>query len=245
MEPSIQTIGFEPTVDVQTELNERLFRLAGISPYDASFKVVITRVINKYEFSIVLRFVNGKMQAESHGTDLSKVMGRALDRIYKQICEWHTNRFKSESTGISANKPPHVLIIDDDPTSTEFLDFCLRKSGCTTTTVNNGHAAVNQIATQKYDLIFLDWNMPEMNGGETLLSAQNLIAHNSGLTDQFTGLRTPVITYSGESRKDISLPQCDHFRFVDHWDKSTPFHQLLNQASDVLFRFKPNNPNAA
>jgi CheY-like chemotaxis protein len=128
--------------------------------------------------------------------------------------------------------------------STQFLDHCLKKSGCQTHFVENGHAAVGEIASNKYDLIFLDWNMPGMNGSETLLSAQNLIAYDHQLNSQLINSRIPVITYSSEARKDIRLPQCDHFRFVYHWDKSTPFHQLMHQASDVLFRFKTGEANS-
>jgi CheY-like chemotaxis protein/ribosome-associated translation inhibitor RaiA len=249
---NIKTAGFTLEPALKASLDHRLFRLSDICPYDSSLNVTIEKKAVQYEFSIVLHFVGGRMEVESHGTDLEKATNKALDKLYERICQWHTERFEtpeSEPVAVAAPRPPEtggpsVLIVDDDPLSTQFLDHCLKKSGCQTHFVSNGHAAVDEIASNKYDLIFLDWNMPGMNGSETLLSAQNLISYDRKLNSQLSHSRIPVITYSGEARKDIRLPQCDHFRFVDHWDKSTPFHQLMHQASDVLFRFKTGEGNS-
>lgn len=246
---NIKTIGFEPELNFISSLHERLERLGDICPYDSNLNVTILKKTIQYEFSIVLYFAGGRMDAERYGTNLEKVTIRALDKLYGRICQWHTKRFDSDTDSLTsqadrAGSRPTVLIVDDDPLSTQFLDHCLQKSGCQTHIVDNGHAAIDAIASANYDLIFLDWNMPGMNGSETLLSAENLISYDGLLNSRFSKLRVPVITYSGEARKDIRLPECHYFRFVDHWDKSTPFHQLLNQASDVLFRFKTGESNS-
>ena len=246
MDPNIKFIGFAPKPEFIASLQDKLYHLSDICPYDSSLNVTIVKKTIQFEFSIVLHFVGGRMEADSFGTNLDRVKAKALDKLYDRICQWHTERFNSEASSALAARPqpgsteraPSVLIVDDDLLSTQFLDHCLKKSGCETHIVDNGHAAIEQIATQKYDLIFLDWNMPGMNGSETLLSAENLIAYDRMLNTRYTNMRLPVITYSGEARKNIHLPECHHFRFVDHWDKSTPLHQLLHQASDVLFRFK-------
>lgn len=238
MEPNITTVGFAPTKAFLRQLQDKLFRFTDILPYDSSIAVRIEKRTEKYEFSVAIHFVGGKMEATSHGQSLKKATMHALDTIYKQVCRWHTERFKGEPRlEQPKQRTPTVLIIDDDPASVRFLDFCLRKNGCRTKSVSNGPSAVEEIAAHDYDLIFLDWNMPGMNGGETLLSAQNLISYDDELNRRYSKLRLPVITFSGKPKKDISVPQCRHFRFIDHWDKATPLHQLLSQASDVLFRF--------
>jgi hypothetical protein len=34
------------------------------------------------------------------------------------------------------------------------------------------------------------------------------------------------------------MPDCPHFPFLEHWNKTTPIAQLISQASHVLFKFK-------
>jgi CheY-like chemotaxis protein len=243
MDPVIKIRGFDPEPQFIASLHERLERISELCPYDSSLILTIAKMTVQYEFSIVLHFVGGRMDAESLGPSLDKVTIKTFDKLYARICQWHTERFDSEShsptsQAASRGSKPTVLIVDDDPISTQFLDHCLKRSGCQTHSVDNGHAAIEAIASNSYDLVFLDWNMPGMNGSETLLSAENLISYDHSLNSRFAQQKMPVITYSGEPRNNIRLPECHHFRFVDHWDKSTPFHQLLNQASDVLFRFK-------
>lgn len=229
--------GFDPGKEYLDDLYERLSRFSELCPYDSALNVMVEKKDAQFAFHITLHFVGGCMESESYGLSLEKVTKKGLDKLYDQICAWHTRRFEEDETVPSANAP-RVLIVDDDPLSTEFLSRCLKNSGCKTNFVDNGLAAIEEIATSNYDLIFLDWNMPGMNGRETLLSAQNRLSYDGKLDRKYANLRLPVITYSGQSRKDIQLPECRHFRFVDHWDKSTPFHQLMSQASDVLFRFK-------
>jgi len=53
----------------------------------------------------------------------------------------------------------------------------LKSLGCTTFVVSNGFEAIHEIVSNNrvYDVVILDWNMPEMTGGEALLNAQRVI----------------------------------------------------------------------
>ena len=96
MEPQTTFIGFEPTKEFLEQLNEGLFQLSNILPYDASLLVRAVRSMKTYEITATAYFVGGKMEAICHGPILDSVMSRTIDRIYRQICEWHTSRFKDE-----------------------------------------------------------------------------------------------------------------------------------------------------
>jgi CheY-like chemotaxis protein len=224
MEPQISAIGFTPASEFLGWLQDQLLGLSEILPYDSSLSVRMVNRLGAYEFAVSAHFVGGEMRSQSQSFDLEMAMEQALSGIRKQIRQWHNDRFRTLL----------VLIVDDDPASAQFLDFCLKRSGCDTKSVSNGRLAIDEIASRDYDLIFLDWNMPEMDGGETLVKAQNAI----GLMGRQGRSTIPVITYSGRALADIDLPKCDRFRFIDHWDKSTPFHHLLTRASEVLNRFK-------
>ncbi len=65
-----------------------------------------------------------------------------------------------------------VLIVDDDPIACEHAKLVLEKAGITSETVSSGAEAVELVKLrharrQPYDLILVDWQMPEMDGVET------------------------------------------------------------------------------
>ncbi len=68
----------------------------------------------------------------------------------------------SGSTPDLRNK--RVLIADDSPAAREFLDTTLRAFGLDTTLVENGRDAVSRARHESYDVVLLDWRMPEQDG---------------------------------------------------------------------------------
>jgi DNA-binding response OmpR family regulator len=61
-----------------------------------------------------------------------------------------------------------VLIIDDEPQITKFLEIKLRNSGYAVTVANNGQEALNLFQAKEPDMLVLDVVMPGMDGFETL-----------------------------------------------------------------------------
>ena len=57
-----------------------------------------------------------------------------------------------------------VLVAEDNPTNREVVFGMLRKLGCRADLVENGMAAVEAVQTKRYDLIFMDCQMPVMDG---------------------------------------------------------------------------------
>ncbi len=64
--------------------------------------------------------------------------------------------------------PGHVLVVDDDADSREYIDRLLRGWGWRVTTAENGCQAFDSVLTETPDLIILDLLMPEMDGFEFL-----------------------------------------------------------------------------
>ncbi|MEO8206418.1 MAG: ATP-binding protein [Chthoniobacterales bacterium] len=63
----------------------------------------------------------------------------------------------------------HVLLAEDMPINRKLAITILKKLGCTVDTVKNGREAVHKSGTEKYDLIYMDCQMPEMDGFEATL----------------------------------------------------------------------------
>ena len=60
----------------------------------------------------------------------------------------------------------HVLLVEDEPVNMAVAQGYLAELGCTSIGANNGAEAVSRSATEKFDLIMMDLNMPDMDGFE-------------------------------------------------------------------------------
>ncbi|MCR5419774.1 MAG: response regulator [Lachnospiraceae bacterium] len=60
-----------------------------------------------------------------------------------------------------------VLIVDDNPVNIKLMRLFLKDSRMDIDSASNGFDAIEMCQKKKYDLIFLDHRMPEMDGGET------------------------------------------------------------------------------
>lgn len=61
---------------------------------------------------------------------------------------------------------PRVLIVDDNPMNRTLVIKVLQKRGFETDTAENGKIAVFKVRNQKYDIVLMDLQMPEMDGYE-------------------------------------------------------------------------------
>ncbi len=59
-----------------------------------------------------------------------------------------------------------ILIVDDEPSITEFVSYALKKEGFATDVVDNGEEAFALASSNSYDLFVLDIMLPGMDGYE-------------------------------------------------------------------------------
>src|SRR6185437_3722583 len=67
-----------------------------------------------------------------------------------------------------AAKPPHVLVVDDEPGLCSMLRFGLAKRGYQVTAVSSGEEAIIKVAAENYDVVICDIMMPGIGGVDTL-----------------------------------------------------------------------------
>jgi CheY-like chemotaxis protein len=68
-----------------------------------------------------------------------------------------------------------VLLVEDNPVNQKVAGVMLRACGCRVTAVPNGARALEQLALQKFDLIFMDCQMPIMDGFETTQAIRQMV----------------------------------------------------------------------
>ena len=79
-----------------------------------------------------------------------------------------------------------VLIVDDDPVACEHAKLVLEKSGIASETVSSGREAIEMVKLRHarqnpYNLILVDWQMPEMDGVETTREIRKIVGNESAI----------------------------------------------------------------
>jgi CheY-like chemotaxis protein len=85
---------------------------------------------------------------------------------------------------------PHLLLVDDDRDELSILSGALKEAGndCKCTWATSPHQALDMLHYLHPDFIFMDYNMPKMNGIECIIKIRELKRCNN----------IPVILYSSE-----------------------------------------------
>ena len=63
-------------------------------------------------------------------------------------------------------KPLNILLVEDNETNQKLVSMLLARDGHTTEVASNGLEAVEAVKSRDFDLIFMDVQMPEMDGIE-------------------------------------------------------------------------------
>ena len=98
-----------------------------------------------------------------------------------------------------------ILLVDDNALNLKVAEKLLKKYNFKVTSVSSGLECINYTKNKKYDLIFLDHMMPEMDGIHTLYN----------LKKRANGFDTPVVVLTAnaiEGSKDMYLKEgfCDY-----------------------------------
>lgn len=138
-------------------------------------------------------------------------------------CRWITS--KEEAMMVSSTAVKHkqklpvfaqakVLLAEDHPNNRELIKMMLTKMGLAVTDVENGLMACNAVAKEQFDLIFLDIQMPVMDGLQALKQIRK------------SQTETPVIALTANNMKH-EIEQYMREGFVDHLPKPLPREALI------------------
>lgn len=91
------------------------------------------------------------------------------------------------------DRPVRVLVVDDEPSIAELMQAFLQAAGLQPEIMTDSRAAAERIAKEKFDVVFLDVNMPGLNGIE-LARRMRADGYNRS---------TPLVMLTGEN--DLAL----------------------------------------
>ncbi len=122
--------------------------------------------------SKLIELMGGELQIESEvgrGSEFSftiiaplpeidSAYGNDFDKVdFKAPVDWK---------GFSEAYPARILLVEDNDINQRFMTIVLTQMGYVTDIANNGLEAIDLVKENDYDLIFMDHQMPKMNGAE-------------------------------------------------------------------------------
>ncbi len=121
------------------------------------------------------------------------------------------------------NQKPHVLIVDDNVVNRQVAGEILKKSGCIVDLAVNGTESIEKARENEYDVIFMDIQMPDMDGVTATKKIKAL------------GLKklAPIVAMTAYSMKE------DKERFIksgldDYISKPIKANELLKKIRELI-----------
>jgi CheY-like chemotaxis protein len=125
-----------------------------------------------------------------------------------------------------------VLVAEDNPVNQEVARAMLRDLGCELRLADNGREALNAMRTQAFDVVFMDCQMPEMDGFEAVRRLRTAPA-----ADYETRLDVPIVALTANALAGDE-ERCRAAGFDDYLPK--PFRQ--QQLDEMLERWLNGRP---
>lgn len=99
---------------------------------------------------------------------------------------------------MDAGQPLHILTIDDDPALHCLIDRSLQRLGFQVTNVTDGASGLEAIASAQFDLVIVDYDMPDMTGIDVVSKA--IASHQA----------PPIIMLTGHGNERVAVEAFNH-----------------------------------
>lgn len=124
---------------------------------------------------------------------------------------------------------PRVLIVDDDPSIIAITQLIAMNLNVRTSLAFDGKKALDQLRSSTFDLVLLDYYMPELNGKELL----DRISDRSTEDHHRQPVHLPVIFYSSRY-SPLEIINQQEFYILDYWLKPMTMPTLTSQFAKAL-----------
>tara|TARA_R110002049_G_scaffold46487_1_gene135084 strand:+ start:1381 stop:4467 length:3087 start_codon:yes stop_codon:yes gene_type:complete len=137
---------------------------------------------------------------------------------------------KSDLTRLPAK---HILVVDDGDANRQLIDLVLTRAGAKVTTVENGLEAIKALSEQDYSLVFMDMQMPVMDGYTATSKLREC------------GVKTPIVALTGNAMKG-DRDKCMAAGCDDFLSKPVNLDALLERTAHYIGTGTPADvdPNA-
>jgi two-component system, sensor histidine kinase and response regulator len=124
-------------------------------------------------------------QSDLHEAVLAVLSGRKTPAVAPSLVTRHSLRERRRSL--------NVLLAEDTRVNQEFVTRLLQKRGHRATVVSNGREALQALDKERFDLVLMDGQMPEMDGFEATAAIRT--------REKETGTHLPIIALTAHALK--------------------------------------------
>jgi signal transduction histidine kinase/DNA-binding response OmpR family regulator len=143
----------------------------------------------------------------------------------RPVANPHADEIATEAPTVA--RRPLVLVAEDNPINQKIAVRMLEKLGCDVEVADNGRAALSRIAEDSFDLVFMDCQMPELDGYD----ATSTLRSSGGKHANLTVIAMTANAMTGDREKCIAAGMNDYVtkpvkldalaRVLDKWLPST------------------------
>jgi len=130
-------------------------------------KITVKKELDKYNVEVVI--VCDEVNKDMHGTNLNITKPLQIDNVYNclQTISGEIVPVYTAGANINENKmSTKVLVVEDNEVNQMVAKGFLEGMGCDISIVNNGQEAVDIMQQRDFDIVFMDINMPVLDGCE-------------------------------------------------------------------------------
>lgn len=166
-----------------------------------TYDLIDNNFAQQNEAEIIDSFLTKPLSSPSLLNGILQLFSQKTKEVQEEKSPLHTEQKKS----LNAIKGARILLVEDNEINRHLAKEMLENAGLVVTTANNGKEAVSLVKESSFDLVFMDVQMPVMDG----LKATECIRKD----DTFKDLPIIAMTahaMSSDKKKSISTGMNDH-----------------------------------
>lgn len=123
------------------------------------------------------------------------------------------------------NGPARVLVVEDDKGIRDLMALLLKNRDCEVTLAEGGEEALRRLEAGTFDLVLMDWQMPDMDGREVTRIIRE--------AEKRTGRHLPILGLTGHARKE-DRDRCLEAGMDGYLSKPFSQHKLFEEMGRLL-----------
>ncbi len=134
-----------------------------------------------------------------------------------------------------SKKTKKILMIEDDKDMVAVVTKALKmKYSCVIDVAQDPYEAMNLMTEKFYDLIILDWQLPGLNGTDTLVETEKGLRLEPSLPIQWDTKKVPVVIFSASQKNKCHPRRTKHFDYVGYISKTQPLSVIIDSFGEYI-----------
>lgn len=126
------------------------------------------------------------------------------------------------------------MIEDDSDMSALMKKALTSRFYCEIDVAQDPFEALNRMVDKFYDLIILDWQLPGLNGTDTLAEAEKGLRFEPGIPIQWDTSKAPVVIFSSQKKSECLPRKTKHFNYIGFISKMQGLPEILRSFADYI-----------